>query len=107
WGVGLTVLTALGNVLPVLSEREVSGYGGGASTDRTSSESIATVRALKGDSEPGHRPLQRRPDHQDPGSDRRPGQFGAVRALPGQRQDTIGLPPLIEGVEFEALIADK
>ncbi len=27
--------------------------------------------------------------------------------LPGQRHDTIGLPPLIEGVEFEALIADK
>jgi transposase len=27
--------------------------------------------------------------------------------LPGQRFDTIGVPPLIEGVEFGALIADK
>jgi transposase len=27
--------------------------------------------------------------------------------LPGQRHDTIGVAPLIEGVEFEALIADK
>jgi transposase len=27
--------------------------------------------------------------------------------LPGQRYDTIGVPPLIEGVEFGALIADK
>jgi len=27
--------------------------------------------------------------------------------LPGQRYDTIGVAPLIEGVEFDALIADK
>jgi len=27
--------------------------------------------------------------------------------LPGHRFDTAGVPPLIEGVEFEALIADK
>jgi transposase len=27
--------------------------------------------------------------------------------LPGQRFDTVGVPPLIEGVEFGALIADK
>ena len=27
--------------------------------------------------------------------------------LPGQRHDTVGLPPLIEGVEFEAFLADK
>ncbi len=27
--------------------------------------------------------------------------------LPGQRHDLIGVPPLLEGVEFEALIADK
>ena len=27
--------------------------------------------------------------------------------LPGQRHDTIGVEPLIEGVEFEGLIADK
>ena len=27
--------------------------------------------------------------------------------LPGQRFDTVGIPPLIEGIEFQALIADK
>ena len=27
--------------------------------------------------------------------------------LPGQRHDTVGVPPLIEGVAFDALIADK
>ena len=27
--------------------------------------------------------------------------------LPGQRFDTVGVPPLIEGLAFEALIADK
>jgi transposase len=27
--------------------------------------------------------------------------------LPGQRFDTVGVPPLIEGVQFDGLIADK
>lgn len=27
--------------------------------------------------------------------------------LPGRRFDTVGVPPLIEGLTFEALIADK
>ena len=27
--------------------------------------------------------------------------------LPGQRYDTVGLPPLIDGISFAALIADK
>ena len=27
--------------------------------------------------------------------------------LPGQRFDTVGVPPLIEGADFDALIADK
>ena len=27
--------------------------------------------------------------------------------LPGHRFDAVGVPPLIEGVDFEALIADK
>jgi transposase len=27
--------------------------------------------------------------------------------LPGQRYDTVGLPPLVEGMAFEAFIADK
>jgi transposase len=29
------------------------------------------------------------------------------KLLPGQRFDTVGFPPLIEGLEFDALIADK
>ncbi len=29
------------------------------------------------------------------------------RLLPGQRFDTVGVPPLIEGLTFDALIADK
>ncbi|MBV8092660.1 MAG: IS5/IS1182 family transposase, partial [Acetobacteraceae bacterium] len=27
--------------------------------------------------------------------------------LPGQRHDTVGVPPLINGVDFDAFIADK
>jgi transposase len=27
--------------------------------------------------------------------------------LPGQRFDTVGVPPLLDGIEFDALIADK
>ena len=27
--------------------------------------------------------------------------------LPGQRHDTIGVPPLIEGLDFNALLGDK
>lgn len=27
--------------------------------------------------------------------------------LPGQRFDTVGVPPLIEGIQFDGLIADK
>ena len=27
--------------------------------------------------------------------------------LPGQRHDTVGVPPLIEGLEFNALLGDK
>jgi hypothetical protein len=27
--------------------------------------------------------------------------------LPGQRHDTVGVPPLVDGVTFDALIADK
>ena len=27
--------------------------------------------------------------------------------LPGQRHDTVGVPPLIEGMDFEALLGDK
>lgn len=29
------------------------------------------------------------------------------KLLPGQRNDTVGVEPLIEGIEFNAMIADK
>lgn len=33
--------------------------------------------------------------------------LGDLVLLPGQRFDTVGVPPLIEGLAFDALIADK
>src|SRR5512139_4245864 len=45
-----------------------------------SSRSTATARAQKGDSKPGHRPLQRRHDDQNPGADRCARQSCALRA---------------------------
>ena len=56
----------------------------------------------------GHRPFEGRDDHQKPDLD--PDALGnLVRfvLLPGQRFDTVGVPPLIEGLTFYALIADK
>ena len=35
------------------------------------------------------------------------GNLVRVVLLPGQRFDTVGVPPLIEGLAFDALIADK
>ena len=35
------------------------------------------------------------------------GNLVRFRLLPGQRFDTVGVPPLIEGLIFDALIADK
>ena len=35
------------------------------------------------------------------------GNLARFLLLPGQRYDTVGVPPLIEGIAFDALIADK
>ena len=48
-----------------------------------SSRSTATDRAQKGDSKPGHRPVQRRHDHQDPGAHRCVRQSRALRPAAG------------------------
>ena len=72
-----------------------------------SSKSIATVRAQKGDAEPGDRPLQGRHDDQNTRADRRARQSGPLRLLPGHRFDTVGVAPLIDGIAFGGLIADK
>src|SRR3954468_21778996 len=71
-----------------------------------SSRSTGTDRVQKGDAEPGYWPLQRRPDHQNPGAHRRAGQPRTFWLLPGQRFDTVGVPPLIDGLAFDALIGD-
>jgi len=65
------------------------------------------ARAQKGDPKPGHRQVSWRLDDQDPGADGRLGQPGALCTAAGPGHDTIGVAPLIEGVEFEGLIADK
>jgi len=72
-----------------------------------SSRSTATDKAQKGDPKPGHRPFERRHDHQNPGLTDALGNLVRFVLLPGQRFDTVGVPPLIEGLVFDALIADK
>ena len=72
-----------------------------------SSRSTATDRAQKGDSRPGHRPLARRLDHQDRRPDRCARQPGGLRAPAGAALRDPGVAPLIEGVAFGGLIADK
>src|SRR4029077_7592970 len=72
-----------------------------------SSRSIATARAQKGDSEPGHRPLQGRHDDQNLGAYRRSRQSRALRSAAGSavrygRRRTTHRRPLLD-----ALIADK
>ena len=64
-------------------------------------------RAQKEDSKPGYRQVSRRPDDEDPGADRRTRQSCPLRPAAGQHYDTIGVAPLIDGVEFDGLIADK
>jgi transposase len=61
--------------------------------------------SYEGDSTPGHRRFNRRHDHENPGADL--GNLVRFVLLPGQRFDTAGVPPLIDGVRCAALIADK
>jgi hypothetical protein len=62
-------------------------------------------RAQKGDLEPG-RPLERRQPRSLALTDAL-GCLVRFELLPGQRFDTVGVPPLINGIEFGGLIADK
>jgi len=63
-------------------------------------------QGAKGDPKPGHRPFERRHDHQNPASPM-PSQSRALRASAGTALRHGGVPPLIEGLVFDALIADK
>src|SRR6266849_4709215 len=54
-----------------------------AMVDATSSKSPGTARAQKGDSKPGHRPLQGGHDDQDPGPHRHPRQSRPIRPAAG------------------------
>src|SRR5277367_5148271 len=71
-----------------------------------SSRSTATAKAQKGDTKPGHWTLERRRDHEDPGAHRCARQSRTLRAPAGTALRH-GVPPLIDGLAFEALIADK
>ncbi len=71
------------------------------------SKSIVIVRAQKGASRLGYRQVQRRFDNQDPRVDGCPWQSGAFRTFADHRHDTVGIPPLIDGINFGGLLADK
>ena len=68
---------------------------------------MVTDKGAKGVSKPGHRPLQGRHDHEDPRAHRRAGNLVRFVLLPGHRFDTVGVAPLIQGIEFAALLGDK
>jgi transposase len=61
----------------------------------------------KGDSKSGYWPIARRVDHQDCGVGRCAWQFGRFAQLPGQRHDSVGVAPPIDGIEIAAPIGDK
>jgi transposase len=65
------------------------------------------ARAQRGDSEPGHRPLQGRHDHQDPRPHRRARQAGALRPLAGAPVRHGGHRAADLGCQFGGLIGDK
>ena len=64
-------------------------------------------QGAKGDSEPGHRQIQGGMTTKILALTDALGCLVRFVLLPGQRYDTVGVAPLIEGVEFGALIADK
>ena len=64
-------------------------------------------QGAKGGLRASHRQIQRRLDHRNPRAHRRLGNLVRFVLLPGQRFDTVGVAPLIEGVEFGALLVDK
>jgi transposase len=66
-----------------------------------------TVRAQKADSKPSDWPLERRHDHQILALTDALGNLVRFVLLPGQRFDTVGVPPRIAGLAFDALIADQ
>jgi hypothetical protein len=78
-----------------------------AMVDAQSSRFIVTDRAQKADYKSGHRPLQRRHVHQYPRATDALGNLVRCVLLPGQRFDTVGVAPLIEGIEFGALLGDE
>lgn len=61
----------------------------------------------KGDFAAGHRSLQGRHDHQILALTDALGNLGRFELLPGHRFDTVGVAPLIDGIAFGGLIADK
>ena len=66
-----------------------------------------TARAQKGDSKSGHWPFQRGLTTKILALCDALGNLVRFVLLPGQRHDTAGVAPLIRGIEFNGLIADK
>ena len=65
-------------------------------------------RAQKGDAEPSDRPFQRQYDNQEIlALTDALGNLVRFVLLPGHRFDTVGVPPLIDGLTFGGFIADK
>ena len=71
------------------------------------SGSTATAKAQKGDLQSGYRQIQRRLTTKILALTDALGNLVRFVLLPGQRYDTVGVAPLIEGVQFDDLIADK
>lgn len=65
------------------------------------------ARAQKGDSEPGHRPFEGWYDDEILALTGGLGNLVRFRRMPGQRHDSVGVPPLIGGITFDGLIADR
>jgi len=61
----------------------------------------------KGDPKSGHRPFAWRPDTKIMALVDALGNLVRFVLLPGQRRDSIGVEPLITGLDFAALIGDK
>src|SRR6187431_1662048 len=63
-------------------------------------------QGAKGGPKASDRPVERWHDHQNPGLTDALGNLVRFVLLPGQRFDTVGVPPLIDGIAFDALIGD-
>ncbi len=74
---------------------------------RRSRRSTGTVKVQKGDSEPGHGRSKGGMTTKILALTDALGNLVRFRLMPGHRFDTVGVPPLLNGIAFGGLIADK